>query len=44
MVVVASFLVMLAADGDGREPQGKGGSVSRCFAHLVYVKPVKPAG
>ena len=26
----------LAADGDGREPQGKGGSVSRCFAHLVY--------
>ena len=28
----------LAADGDGREPQGKGGSVSRCFGHLVYVK------
>ena len=31
----------LAADGDGREPQGKGGSISRCFSwagHLAYVK------
>ena len=36
--MVASFFGELAADGDGKEPQGKGGSVSSCFGDLVYIK------